>query len=78
CQIAEILQYSCDLQSGEDGRPQFHCFPVPRIFRICPGRPAIEITRTVKIDIATGEVNIPPESSQYLPKGKVWRDVDLY
>ncbi|KAI0067453.1 hypothetical protein BV25DRAFT_1819797 [Artomyces pyxidatus] len=70
CRIAEIVQYSCE--NTEAG--QLHCFPIPRIFRMCPGRPAVEITRFVNIDLETGAVEIPP-ADQALPKAKVWRDV---
>jgi hypothetical protein len=34
CRIAEIVQYSCDLEKLGNGRPQFRCFPIPRIFRM--------------------------------------------
>jgi len=78
CRIAEFVQYRCDVEKGAYGQPQFHCWPVPRIFRICPGRPAVEITRFVDVDMHTGEISIPPESSQALPKGKAWRDVHRY
>ncbi|KAI0047697.1 hypothetical protein FA95DRAFT_1454891, partial [Auriscalpium vulgare] len=78
CRIAEVLQFSCDLEATHTGRPQYHCFPIPRLFRICPGRPAVEITRFVDINLSTGEVDIPPESHHNLPKAKVWRDIIRY
>ncbi|EPS97974.1 hypothetical protein FOMPIDRAFT_1127382 [Fomitopsis schrenkii] len=78
CRLAEIVQYKCDLDVGEQGEPQVHCWPVPRIFRICAGRPAVELTRFVHMDLNTGEVTLPPETSQQLPKGKPWRDVIRY
>ena len=50
--------------------PHFHAVSqtvvyetVPEVrcsFCRCPEQPAIEITRIVDIDIATGEVNLPP------------------
>ncbi|KAI9458869.1 hypothetical protein BJY52DRAFT_1267626 [Lactarius psammicola] len=58
CQIAELLQFSCQVQVSDHGRQQFHCFPVPRLFRLCQGEPAIEITRVVSTDPSTGKVNI--------------------
>ena len=33
CRIAEIVQYDCRLETV-DGKPQVHCFPFPRIFRL--------------------------------------------
>ncbi|PCH44964.1 hypothetical protein WOLCODRAFT_77530 [Wolfiporia cocos MD-104 SS10] len=75
CRLAEIVQYRCDAEQTQRGEPQFHCWPIPRIFRICPGRPAVEMTRFIDVDMSTGEISIPPESSQTLPKGKPWRDV---
>ncbi|KDQ60255.1 hypothetical protein JAAARDRAFT_32634 [Jaapia argillacea MUCL 33604] len=78
CRIAEIVQYTCELENQESGSPQVHCFPIPRIFRICPGRPAVEITKLVNVNMRTGEVDIPPETSQNLPKAKPWRDIIRY
>jgi len=75
CSIAEILQYDCPIQTNEKGQLRYTCYPIPRIFRICQGRPAVEITKLVNIDMATGEVDVSNESSQKLPKVKPWRDV---
>ncbi|KAI0790347.1 hypothetical protein C8Q75DRAFT_112056 [Abortiporus biennis] len=58
CRLAEILQYSCDVEISGTG-PQYHCWPIPRIFRICPGRPAVEVTRYVHVNGDTGEVIVP-------------------
>jgi len=78
CRIAEIMQYDCDVEQDVAGRAQVHCWPVPRIFRICPGRPAVEITRYVNTNALTGLVKPSPELSQFLPKGKPWRDVKRF
>ncbi|KZP28093.1 hypothetical protein FIBSPDRAFT_689460, partial [Athelia psychrophila] len=75
CRIAEIVQYTCDLEKEGNGRQRVHCFPIPRIFRICPGRPAVEITKFVNINEHTGETEIPAAASESLPKAKPWRDV---
>ncbi|KXN84117.1 hypothetical protein AN958_00442 [Leucoagaricus sp. SymC.cos] len=64
CRIAEIVQYSCNVERDANGNPQTHCFPIPRIFKLCRGRPAVEITKLVDIDLATGEVIIPPDASR--------------
>ncbi|KAL4247476.1 hypothetical protein ABKN59_007945 [Abortiporus biennis] len=74
CRLAEILQYSCDVEISGTG-PQYHCWPIPRIFRICPGRPAVEVTRYVHVNGDTGEVIVPATLNQQLPKAKQWRDV---
>ncbi|KAI9511669.1 hypothetical protein F5148DRAFT_974863 [Russula earlei] len=73
CQIAEILQFSCEVQPKGRGFQQIHCFPVPRLLMLCQGHPAVEITRVVKMDPATGEVNVPPDILQRLPKAKEWK-----
>ncbi|KAH9933908.1 uncharacterized protein B0H18DRAFT_870421 [Fomitopsis serialis] len=82
CRLAEIVQYKCDIEVGKRGEPQVHCWPVPRIFRICPGRPAVELTRFVEMNMSTGEVHLPPEARYAclpkLPKGKPWRDIVHY
>ncbi|KAH9835142.1 uncharacterized protein C8Q71DRAFT_710295 [Rhodofomes roseus] len=78
CRLAEIVQYKCDIEVGKRSEPQVHCWPVPRIFRICPGRPAVELTRFVEMDMSTGEISLPSDASQQLPKGKPWRDIARY
>ncbi|KAI1798065.1 hypothetical protein LXA43DRAFT_876313 [Ganoderma leucocontextum] len=78
CRLAEIVQYRCDAERADGGRAQMHCLPVPRIFRICRNRPAVEMTRFVDVDLETGAIHIPAQASQVLPKGKPWRDVVRY
>ena len=36
CRIAEILQWTCNLEKAESTDETFtvHCYPVPRIFRL--------------------------------------------
>ncbi|KAN0111694.1 hypothetical protein V8E52_008255 [Russula decolorans] len=75
CQIAEILQFSCEMQATKHERQQFHCFPTPRLFMLCRGQPAVEITRIVKLDPSTGEVNVPRDVRERLPKAKQWKDI---
>ncbi|EPQ53445.1 hypothetical protein GLOTRDRAFT_78441 [Gloeophyllum trabeum ATCC 11539] len=78
CRLAELVQYTCNIDTIDEGVPRLHCYPILRIFRMCPNRPAVEITKLVNFDPATGKVEIPPEASQVLPKGKPWRDVARY
>ncbi|OSD08179.1 hypothetical protein PYCCODRAFT_1358328 [Trametes coccinea BRFM310] len=77
CRLAEIVQYRCD-PPQDSNHPQWHCLPIIRIFRICQNRPAVELTRFVEINVETGAVHVPSQSSQVLPKGKAWRDVIRY
>ena len=95
CRIAEILQYSCDLEDDGRGRPQYHCWPVPRVFRMwvhalrdfnryvdrqlcrCPGRPAVEITRFVDVDMTSGEIRLPHETRYATPVGPSTRGAPL-
>ncbi|KIL62247.1 hypothetical protein M378DRAFT_59017, partial [Amanita muscaria Koide BX008] len=58
CRVAEIVQYICDVKSTSSA-PDIVCYPVPRLFQLCPGKPALEITKFVKIDARTGEVELP-------------------
>ncbi|KAL1918846.1 uncharacterized protein VTP21DRAFT_2868 [Calcarisporiella thermophila] len=39
CRLAEIVQYQCKLVPNK-----IVCSPFPRLFRICPGKPTIEVT----------------------------------
>ncbi|RDB16072.1 hypothetical protein Hypma_003438 [Hypsizygus marmoreus] len=77
CRIAEIVQYTCDVETSGT-KPEVQCFPIPRIFRICPGRPTIEITKLVNVDLATGEVEVPPDSRDIPVEGKSWKTVVVY
>ncbi|KAH9852470.1 hypothetical protein C2E23DRAFT_825675 [Lenzites betulinus] len=78
CRLAEIVQFKCEPGQQAEGLPQWHCLPVIRLFRICQNRPAVEVTKFVDIDVETGAIQVPSQSSQMLPKGKVWRDVVRY
>ncbi|KAJ7136124.1 hypothetical protein C8R44DRAFT_769737 [Mycena epipterygia] len=78
CRIAEITQFSCVPKRDRFGRPTVHCVPIPRLFRICPDQAAVELTRVLNIDLATGYVGMPKSLGQILPSGKPWRDVVRY
>jgi hypothetical protein len=34
CRIAEITQFSCEPKKNQWGRPEVHCVPIPRLFRM--------------------------------------------
>lgn len=34
CRIAEIVQYSCEKELDDRGLARFHCWPIPRVFRM--------------------------------------------
>ncbi|KII91134.1 hypothetical protein PLICRDRAFT_37830 [Plicaturopsis crispa FD-325 SS-3] len=78
CLLTEIVQFTCEAPALVNGQPKVHCFPVPRIFKTCPGRPAVEITTLVDIDLKTGEIDVTPEASETHPKARLWRDVTRY
>ncbi|ESK88085.1 hypothetical protein Moror_10733 [Moniliophthora roreri MCA 2997] len=61
CRISEIMQYSCDAEASPEGKPTIRCFPISRLFRICEGRPAAEITRMVDVG-DDGVVNFPGDA----------------
>ncbi|KAG7091973.1 hypothetical protein E1B28_008362 [Marasmius oreades] len=77
CYVSEIMQYSCDLAMSQGGKPLIRCFPISRLFRICQGIPAVEITRVADVD-DKGMVRIPQDVSAALPTGKPWREVTRY
>ncbi|KAG1839741.1 hypothetical protein DFJ58DRAFT_811595 [Suillus subalutaceus] len=62
CRLMEIVQYTCEPEELPSGEVRPRCFPIPRIFRICPDRPAVELTKLIKIDLKTGEIEMPDES----------------
>jgi hypothetical protein len=34
CRIAELIQYSCEIDQDGSGNSRLHCWPVPRVFRM--------------------------------------------
>ncbi|KIM42127.1 hypothetical protein M413DRAFT_26942 [Hebeloma cylindrosporum] len=80
CRIAEILQYTCVVKKSRviNMPPRTVCYPIPRILKLCPGRPAVEITKFVELDAKTGEVEIPAGFSADSVKGRPWREVIRY
>ncbi|WFD30333.1 hypothetical protein MSPP1_001351 [Malassezia sp. CBS 17886] len=43
CALAELVQFHCQLQEH-----RILCQPVERVFRMCPQRPAVEVTNVVE------------------------------
>ncbi|KAF5390073.1 hypothetical protein D9757_003753 [Collybiopsis confluens] len=77
CPIAEIVQYSCELELAQTDAPVIRCFPVSRFFQMCPGhgRAAVELTTVLNID-ENGNVGTATDVRQ--PSGKIWRKVVRY
>ncbi|TFL00726.1 hypothetical protein BDV98DRAFT_568618 [Pterulicium gracile] len=75
CSIAEILQFWCDFEQTT-GKPQVHCYPIPRMYRICKGR-STEITKITRVDASTGEVDLPSakQIKSLTRTAKSWREV---
>ncbi|KAJ7637054.1 hypothetical protein FB45DRAFT_908098 [Roridomyces roridus] len=76
CRFAEIIQYNCVPRTNRQGHPTtVYCVPIPRLFRLCPDRPAVEVTRLLDVDLTTGYIEIPRTLEQNLPRGKPWHEV---
>ncbi|KDR68454.1 hypothetical protein GALMADRAFT_257187 [Galerina marginata CBS 339.88] len=78
CIIAEILQHTCQLKTARNGSQSIHCFPIPRILKICPGRPAVEITKFVNINHKNGEIELPSNLNLDTIKARPWKEVTRY
>ncbi|KAK0496247.1 hypothetical protein EDD18DRAFT_1074335 [Armillaria luteobubalina] len=76
CQIAELVQYSCKPGKTKEGTRAVDCLPIVRLFRICAGKPAVEITRVVTIS-DQGEVIIPRNIESVPSKGPFHTDSPL-
>ncbi|GAW03990.1 hypothetical protein LENED_005750 [Lentinula edodes] len=72
CQMVEIIQYSCELERSQTEGPVVRCFPWSRLFRICPGLPAVEMTKFLNVDEG-GVVELPADINP--PSGKPWNRV---
>ncbi|KAI6046419.1 hypothetical protein EDC04DRAFT_1693267 [Pisolithus marmoratus] len=77
CHFFEIVQYFCEMEQDQHGGVTPRCFPTPRLFKTCPRRPAVEITKIAKINLQTGEIGVPDESVD-LPDGKPWQEVHTH
>ncbi|RXW19723.1 hypothetical protein EST38_g6130 [Candolleomyces aberdarensis] len=78
CRLAEIVQYTCSLERDKStGKKQLLCTQLPRIFRLCPGKPAVELTRVANVNLVTGEVDVPETLPSQI-KAKEWTSVIRY
>ncbi|KAE8223007.1 hypothetical protein CF319_g3898 [Tilletia indica] len=67
CVLREITQYDCDIRVNKGIR----CFPARRIFRICEGRPAVEVTHVVEWD-SNDKPILKPEFQTAMPPSSHW------
>ncbi|SNX83554.1 uncharacterized protein MEPE_02261 [Melanopsichium pennsylvanicum] len=69
CRLAELTQYHCDLHKN-----RVVCQPIDRIFRICKGRPAVEVSHIVEFD-ESGKPHLPPHLSEAMPPSSHWHEL---
>ncbi|PWZ01578.1 hypothetical protein BCV70DRAFT_149832, partial [Testicularia cyperi] len=70
CKLAELVQYHCELRS----KSRLVCQPLDRIFRICPGRPAVEVTHIVEFD-EHGKPYLPRHLEEAMPPSQHWHEL---
>ncbi|KAF9475724.1 hypothetical protein BDN70DRAFT_883350 [Pholiota conissans] len=78
CRIAEIVQHTCHLAPNRRGEQIMQCFPILRIFRLCKGQPAVEITKFVNVDPKDGGIEIPAGFRTKAIQARPWREVIRY
>ncbi|WFD01955.1 hypothetical protein MOBT1_000636 [Malassezia obtusa] len=61
CPLAELAQFHCQLLHN-----RILCQPVERVFRMCPRRPAVEVTHLVEYD-AQMRPYLPDALPEYTP-----------
>lgn len=60
CQLAEIVQYTCKLERSPRGKPQIHCVPIPRFFKMCLHHsPNVSFPPITYVDLASRCSGIP-------------------
>ncbi|SPO32229.1 related to putative protein [Ustilago trichophora] len=69
CRLAELTQYHCDYHAN-----RVVCQPIDRIFRICKGRPAVEVSHIVEFD-EDGKPYLPPHLSEAMPPSSHWHEL---
>ncbi|KAF8908428.1 hypothetical protein CPB85DRAFT_1436053 [Mucidula mucida] len=72
CEIQELVQFACHPSKSAPG--QIDCSPVVRFFRICVGRPAVEITKFVSIT-DDGGVTVPRNIDVLIPKARSFSEI---
>ncbi|PVG03388.1 hypothetical protein CPB86DRAFT_695707 [Serendipita vermifera] len=71
CQLQQFTMFDCDREVFET-RGTVKCYPVPRIFRVCKGYPAIEVTSLLHYKDPSGEPVLPADYLKHLPRGDLW------
>ncbi|WFD39757.1 uncharacterized protein MJAP1_002738 [Malassezia japonica] len=66
CALAELVQFHCQLQHH-----RILCQPVERVFRMCPRRPAVEVTQLVEYD-EHNKPYLPEAFADYTPHTHTW------
>ncbi|SOV08982.1 putative protein [Ustilago sp. UG-2017a] len=69
CRLAELTQHYCDFHMN-----RAVCHPIDRIFRICKGRPAVEVSHIVEFD-EQGKPYLPPHLSEAMPPSSHWHEL---
>jgi len=74
CVLQELTMFECDRELAEKAGI-IKCYPIPRVFRVCPERPAIEVTSLAKFDEDTGKASLPEDHLDNLPQGRSWKEI---
>ncbi|CAG7847161.1 SubName: Full=Uncharacterized protein {ECO:0000313/EMBL:CCA66734.1} [Serendipita indica DSM 11827] len=74
CVLEQLTMFDCDRDIlARTGIVK--CYPIPRVFRVCPNRPAVEVTALLEYKDASGEPTLPPDYLKRLPKGYSWDQI---
>ncbi|KIY70865.1 hypothetical protein CYLTODRAFT_419402 [Cylindrobasidium torrendii FP15055 ss-10] len=71
CEVQEIVQYIC---LPNKFTRTVDCSPLVRLFKVCSGQPAVEITKLASI-AEDGQVILPDLLTARLPVGKPYSKV---
>ncbi|KAG8839289.1 hypothetical protein FRC18_011996 [Serendipita sp. 400] len=74
CSLEQLTQYDCDKESFEKNGI-VKCYPIPRVFRVCKDRPAVEVTALLRYKDPSGEPYLPENCLEQLPIGKQWKQI---
>ncbi|SPO40418.1 uncharacterized protein PSFLO_05900 [Pseudozyma flocculosa] len=69
CRLSEMVQYHCRKRPN-----RIVCTPLDRVFRMCPGRPAVEVTHLVEFD-QNGTPFLPDEFAEAMPPSQHWHEL---
>ncbi|KIM34262.1 hypothetical protein M408DRAFT_19193 [Serendipita vermifera MAFF 305830] len=60
CKLEQLTMFDCDKETLEK-KGIIKCYPIPRVFRVCKNRPAVEVTSLLQYKDSSGDPVLPAD-----------------